>query len=245
MSAPAHILVTDDEPGVRAVLRAGLENAGFTVSEAGSRAMLLKVLERTPVDLITLDLGLGRDDGLAMVGEIRAKRDVPIVMITARGAPLDRMEGLEHGADDYISKPFHIREVVLRIRNVLKHYGPASTASPGGAALAAPVVQRLAFAGGTLDLSKRAIETADGRVVELSDVEARLLEIFVKNPARIMSRATLLRELGRPEHGANEQIVDEIVTRLRGKIEQQVGERSCIRSVHGVGYVYTAELDVE
>ena len=119
---PVHILVVEDEAALCAILREGLEAEGFVVSEARDKAALLRSLENEPIDLITLDLGLGRDDGLQLARQIRAKRNIPIVMITGRGAPNDRLEGLEHGADDYVSKPFHIREVVLRIHNILRRY---------------------------------------------------------------------------------------------------------------------------
>ena len=121
-NTPIHILVVDDEAALRAILREAFEAEGFAVSEARDKAALLRSLETEPVDLITLDLGLGREDGLELARQIRAMRNVPIVMITGRGAPIDRLAGLEHGADDYISKPFHIREVVLRIHNVLRRY---------------------------------------------------------------------------------------------------------------------------
>ena len=120
---PIHILVVDDEPEVRLALRRGLEAEGYAVSEAGSMRALLHRLEEVPsISLITLDLMLGNEDGLLLARQIRAKRNVPIIMITARTAPMDRVTGLEHGADDYIVKPFHIREVLLRIRTVLRRY---------------------------------------------------------------------------------------------------------------------------
>ena len=122
MTRPTRILVVDDEPAVREVLRQGLEGAGFAVLEAEDKAEMFRALEDEQIDLITLDLGLGDSDGLELARQVRAARNIPIVMITGRSEPIDRVKGLEHGADDYVSKPFHLAEVVLRIRNVLRRY---------------------------------------------------------------------------------------------------------------------------
>ena len=123
MADPAHILVVDDEPEVRRILRHCLEAEGFTVVEAGDKVACLRCLETYPIKLITLDLKLDCQDGLGLAREIRGSHNVPIIMITGCDTPLDRVAGLEHGADDYITKPFHIREIVIRVRRVLAIYG--------------------------------------------------------------------------------------------------------------------------
>lgn len=131
MSDKPHILIVDDEPMLRSLLRDCLEPAGFEVSEAGNESELWRMLKLTRVDLITLDLGLGRADGLKIARAVKAVCDIPIVMITGRAAASERVTGLEHGADDYIIKPFEVKEVALRLRNILRRYraGGARSAS--------------------------------------------------------------------------------------------------------------------
>ncbi len=127
---PTHILVVDDEAEVRTLLRAALEPEGYAVSEAENGARLMQLLETKPVDLITLDLRLGGEDGFTLAREIRARHNVPIVMISGKGDTIDRVVGLELGADDYIAKPFHMREVVARIRAVLRRYCAGAAEAP-------------------------------------------------------------------------------------------------------------------
>ena len=187
-----HILVVEDDAALRVILREAFEEEGIAVLEAADKAALFRNLETEPIDLITLDLGLGREDGLELAHQIRAKRNIPIVMITGRGAPIDRVTGLEHGADDYISKPFHIREVLLRIHNVLRRYkreegGPKAREG-----------RRYAFDRSVLDSAKREVRKADGTVLDLTDREFDLLELFLRHPARVLSRDEIPAEPARP-----------------------------------------------
>jgi DNA-binding response OmpR family regulator len=244
MSRTEHILVTDDDPGVCGLLRAGLESAGYAVSEATSRSEVMDSLDRSPVDLITLDLELGRDDALRSVREIRAKRNVPIVIISGRGGPLDRIAGLEQGADDYIAKPFHIQEVVLRVRSVLRRYESAQFEPLDRRKAKAIEVPRLKFTGGVLDSAHQTLRDEGGEVIELTGVEFRLLEVFLGHPARILSRGALMRALGWPDLPHNEIAIDRQVASLRGKIEPAADEPTFIRSVRGVGYVFAEEVEV-
>jgi two-component system OmpR family response regulator len=130
LADPIYIAVVDDEPEVRHVLRQGLEAEGFAVVEAGDKDACLLCLETYPIKLITLDLKLDHQEGLTLAREIRASRNVPIIMITGYDTPLDRVAGLEQGADDYITKPFHIKEVVIRVRRVLATYGVLDAVPP-------------------------------------------------------------------------------------------------------------------
>ena len=207
------ILVVEDEAALCAVLRKGLEAEGFVVSEARDKAALLRSLENEPIDLITLDLGLGLDDGLQLARQIRAKRNIPIVMITGRGAPNDRLEGLEHGADDYVSKPFRIREVVLRIHNILRRYELEENAfkpSP---------TQRYGFDLGVLDFAKREVTKVDGALLDLTESEFLLLEIFLRHPARVLTRDEILQMLRGHDWSPLDRTIDVHVARLRRKIE--------------------------
>ena len=154
----AHILVVDDEAEVRSLLRTGLEREGFAVSEAKDGASLMAVLEKGSIDLITLDVRLSGEDGFSLAREVRTKQNVPIVMITGMGDMTDRVVGLELGADDYITKPFHMREVLARIRAVLRRYAPVA-AEVSRASHELKKSLRYAFDGWSLDIARRDSKT--------------------------------------------------------------------------------------
>ena len=233
---PIRILVVDDEAALCAILREAFEAEGFVVSEARDKAALLRSLEVEPINLITLDLAMGRDDGLELARQIRALRNIPIVMITGRGAPFDRVVGLEHGADDYISKPFHIREVVLRVHSVLRRYNLEEIIPKQSAE------QRHAFIVGVLDAAKREVRKVDGSLLDLTESEFLLLEIFLRNPARVLSRDEILQMLRGRDWSPLDRTIDGHVARLRRKIEPRGEMPSLIKSVRGVGYVFTGEV---
>ncbi len=235
-TAPIRILVVDDEAALCAVLREAFEAEGFVVSEARDKAALFHSLEAELVNLITLDLAVGRDDGLELARQIRALRNIPIVMITGRGAPFDRVVGLEHGADDYISKPFHIREVVLRIHSVLRRYHLEEITPKQSAE------QQHAFVVGVLDPAKREVRKVDGTLLDLTESEFLLLEIFLTNPARVLSRDEILQMLRGRDWSPLDRTIDGHVARLRRKIEPPGEIPTLIKSVRGVGYVFTGEV---
>lgn len=232
-----HVLVVDDEPQMRAVLRQGLEEAGYVVSEAGSEKAASRLLERDHVDLVTLDLGLPDCDGLDVARQIRARRNVPIIMITGRDTPRDRLIGLEHGADDYIVKPFLVREAVLRIRAVLARYAPlAEAAQPQ------PAQERFAFEVGTLDVVRRELRDQDGTLVALTDAEMNLLTVLLRHAGRVLSRSELSQLLTAREWSPLDRALDVHVARLRKKIEPVGDAPRLIKSVRGVGYVFTGDV---
>ena len=233
---PIRILVVEDEVAVGAILCEAFQAEGFVVSEARDKAALFRSLETESVNLITLDLALGRDDGLELARQVRALRNVPIVMITGRGAPFDRVVGLEHGADDYISKPFHIREVVLRIHSVLRRYHLEEIIPKPS------VKQQHAFVVGVLDPAKREVRKVDGTLLDLTESEFLLLEIFLTNPARVLSRDEILQMLRGWDWSPLDRTIDGHVARLRRKIEPPGEAPTLIKSVRGVGYVFTGEV---
>lgn len=235
------ILVVDDEPAIRSILRSGLEAEGYAVSEAGSKAELLCYLETTPIDLITLDLDLGGEDGLQLALEVRAQRNVPIVMITAKGDPIDRVRGLEQGADDYIVKPFHIQEVLLRIHSVRRRYElEVGSKSAGNGAGDAKECYK--FEIGKLDVARRELSTARGELINLTDIEFDLLVNFLRRPARILSRDELMHLLKGRDWAPEDRTIDGYVARLRRKIDSQSEAPRLIKSVRGIGYVFTGEV---
>jgi two-component system, OmpR family, response regulator len=234
LAAGAHILVVDDDPDVRLVLRQGLEVEGFAVSEASDKASTLARLQTDPITLITLDLRLGGQNGLEFAREIRAVRNVPIIMITGCDSPLDRVIGLEQGADDYITKPFHIREVIIRVKRALSVYGALD--SPLACA-GQPRVH--AFHGLRFDALKRELRSASGPPIELTETELRLLELFLTHPGRVLSRDEITKLLRGHDWSPLDRMIDGHVSRLRRKVESPDAEQPrLIRSVRGVGYVF-------
>lgn len=242
MKNRVHVLVVDDEPGVRKVLRRGLEADGYAVYEAANMAGLMRRLEAEPrIDLVTLDLGLAGEDGLQLAREVRALRNVPIVMITARDLPVDRVIGLEHGADDYIIKPFHIREVLLRIGSVLRRYELEEN-SIATSVSAAEDSARYTFETATVDIGKRSCQRHDGTPVALTDAELALLVLLLQHPARVLSRDDIMDLLKGQSWSPLDRSIDGHIARLRKKIEPAVENPRLIKSVRGVGYVFTGTV---
>ena len=235
--APLRILIVDDEEQICSLLGNLFTREGYAVSVASGGAGTRAVLEATPVDLITLDLNLGGEDGLVLAREIRASRDIPIIMISAKADEIDRVVGLELGADDYISKPFNLREVLARVRAVLRRYqAPVQTPAPAGAG----EHERYAFAGLVLDIVARELTGGGGEAIELTTAEFNLLEMFVKRPARVLSRNTIMDLLKGHEWSPYDRTIDTLVGRLRKKIEADPEQPRLIKTVRGVGYAFTA-----
>lgn len=238
-----HILIVDDEPEVRALLRAGLEPEGFKVSEAGDGAGLMAALDSEPVHLITLDVRLSGEDGFTLAREVRTKHNVPIVMISGKGDMIDRVVGLELGADDYIAKPFHMREVLARIRAVLRRYAiggeTVRTTAPPGAQPGQGT--RYSFEGWTLDMGRRELKNPEGQPCELTTAEFNLLAVLLERPGRVLTRDDLMDLLKGHEWTPLDRSIDGLVARLRKKIER--GEcPQLVKTVRGVGYVFAGQV---
>jgi DNA-binding response OmpR family regulator len=229
------ILIVDDEPEVRALLRTGLESEGFSVLEASDGRQALALVERLPIGLVTLDLKLGGEDGLKVARELRAKRNVPIVMITGKGDAIDRVVGLELGADDYIPKPFLMREVVARVRAVLRRY----TSGPGQAFPTAPSEgQRYDFDGWKVDVMRREVRDPDGALRELTTAEFNLLMLFLQRAGRVLSRDEIMDLLKGHDWTPMDRSIDALVARLRKKLEPDSERPALVKTVRGVGYVF-------
>lgn len=237
-----HILVVDDEPKVRLLLRRCFEGEGYRVTEAGSSAEVLNELGKSHFDLVTLDLNLPDIDGLTLAREIRARSSVPIIMVTGKGDTIDRVVGLELGADDYITKPFHLREVLARVRAVLRRSALAAAAqSPAGPAQA---VDRnvLCFAGWVLDPGKRELRKESGEVCELTTSEFELLLLLANNANRVMSRDQIMDGLKGHDWTPYDRTIDNLIVRLRRKVEPNPERPKLIKTVRGVGYTLTADV---
>lgn len=239
----SHILVVDDEEGVRLLLRDCLEMEGFSVTEAENGAALKAALSNETIDLVTLDLNLGGENGFDLVREIRAVQNVPIIMITGKGDTVDRVIGLELGADDYIAKPFQLREVLARVRAVLRRYDPVRDARPQAAKAVDAPDECIRFEGLELNVAKRSLVAGDGSRIELTTSEFNLLVAFAQRPERVLSRDNIMDLLKGHDWSPMDRSIDALVVRLRRKIEPEPSSPKFIKTVRGVGYVFTAEVD--
>jgi two-component system, OmpR family, response regulator len=233
-----HILVVDDDPAVRELLRDCLEPEGFRVSEAADSAAMRALLSAGHIDLVTLDLMLGGENGLNLARDIRSHHNIPIVMITGKGDTIDRVVGLELGADDYIAKPFHPREVVARIRAVLRRNAPAET----GQAVSHPRSERLAFEDWTMDPGRREVTSKNQAALALTTAEFNLLEILARRPQRVHSRDTIMDLLKGHDWTPFDRSIDALVSRLRKKIEADPENPRLLKTVRGVGYIFACEV---
>ena len=218
------ILVVEDDMQIARNLRDYLEVAGFEVTAVGDGSSALASIRGDRPDLLVLDLGLPGIDGFDVARELRRTSTVPIVMLTARGEESDRIVGLELGADDYLVKPFSPKELVARVRAVLRR--------TNGTAVGAEVVRA---AGVEVDLPKMRARV-DGRAVDLTPTEFQLLATFVRDPGRVFTRSQLLDALHGVTVDTYERAIDAHVKNLRRKIEPEVGHPRYVLTVHGVGY---------
>ncbi len=241
------MLVVDDDARVRRMLIEYLAEQGLRAEGAGSGAEMRAAMARGRVDVVLLDLVLPGEDGLALAAELRAGSDIAIIIVTGRGDVVDRVVGLEVGADDYLAKPFHLREVLARIKSVLRrsHAVPRSapgTAPPPAPAPAAAAGGVLAFAGYALDPARRLLTGPGGDEIALTTGEFNLLVAFAERPGRVLDRDTLMDLAKGRQWEALDRSIDSQVARLRRKIEPDPKNPTLIRSIRGVGYLFAAEV---
>lgn len=231
-----HILIVDDDVDIRDLTARFLRKHGYRVTTARSGREMRQALVNADIDLITLDLMLPGEHGLTICRELRATSSIPIVMLTAMGADEDRIVGLEIGADDYVPKPFNARELLARIKAVLRRRQP--TAEKGSVART-KVVE---FAGWRLDLIRRELVSGDGMVVDLSAGEYDMLLVFLEHPQRVLSRDQLLDMARSRTNSPFDRTIDMQVSRLRRKIEPEASESALIKTVRGAGYIFTSSV---
>ena len=235
------ILVVDDHRKIREPLAALLRRDGFDVLVAdGARAMHL-VLRHTAVDLVVLDVMLPDGDGFALCRDLRAAGGPPVILLTARGEPHDRVAGLNLGADDYVVKPFEPDELVARIHVVLRRATPAARDDGTPSATEAAVPGRFAFGPWLLDEGTARLTHDDGRAVELSSTDLRLLGALVRRARAVVSREQIQELAGRAPHPGFERTIDRQVSRLRGKIEADPRQPVLLRTAWGDGYMLTVD----
>lgn len=237
MNTPDHILVVDDDREIRSLLTEYLQQQGYRVSAAADGKGLRAAMAQAHPDLVILDLMLPGEDGLTLCRELRARSEVPVIMLTARGEETDRIVGLELGADDYIAKPFSPRELLARIKSVLRR----ARALPENLRSGDTGVFR--FAGWTLDAATRNLTSPQGVLVALSGTDFRLLKIFVEHPSRVLTRDQLVELMLAREAGPYDRAIDIQVSRLRQRLGEDAKEPSIIKTVRGQGYVFAAHVE--
>lgn len=237
---PPHILVVDDDPALRELLQGYLVEADLRVSAVDNGRRLFEVFDQEAIDLVVLDVRLPGEDGLQLARQLRERAPVPVILLTGRAEEADRVMGLELGADDYVTKPFSPRELLARIRAVLRRYQHAAEAS---AARSEDRRRAFRFAGWELNLRTRRLTAPDGHKVELGNHEFSLLMAFCGAPQRVLSRDQLL-ELSRL-HSAEvyDRAIDVQVLRLRRKIESDHGKPALIVTERGAGYRFNAAVE--
>lgn len=237
--APVHVLLVDDEQTLREPLAEYLTGQGFRVSEAASAAGARSVLLNESPDIALVDIMMPGEDGLSLTRFLAEAKSLPVILLTARGEATDRIIGLEIGADDYVAKPFEPRELVARIRSVLRRAGRQNGAANGSTAHDDLPYE---FEGWQLDPLKRKLTDADGTVVSISTAEFRLLRAFLDHPRSVLDRDRLLDMVQGREAHLFDRAVDNQISRLRRKIEADSRDPQLILTVRGGGYRFAANV---
>lgn len=239
MDSPDHILIVDDDAEIRALLGTYLRKNGYRTSVAADGDAMWKVLAHNAVDLIVLDLMLPGEDGLTLCRKLRAESDAPVIMLTARGEETDRIVGLEMGADDYLAKPFSARELLARIKSVLRRYRslPRNLHADGA--------REISFAGWRLDTVARHLVSPEGVVTSLSGAEYQLLKVFLSHPHHVLNRDQLMLLAKGREADPLDRSIDIQVSRLRHRLHDDSADPTIIKTVRGEGYVFAVPVEVK
>lgn len=238
MTEPVRVLVVDDDPDVRDMLGDYLSAQGYQVLTAESAHTARPMLDNGTPGVVLLDVGLPGEDGLSLARHIREHFDIGIIMVSGAGETVDRIVGLEIGADDYVAKPFDPRELKARIKSVLRRYQGDGQDRPAGATGGAVPGRRVSIGGAVLDLDSRRLFAADGTEVPLTRMEFDLLEVLVERPNRPLSRDQLLNLTQNRDWDPYDRSIDIRIARLRRKVEADPEHPRHIRTVRGVGYMF-------
>ncbi len=233
------VLVVDDDPRICRLLSRFLAAEGYAVELASNGRTMTHLMNAKSIDLVILDLRLpGGEDGLSLARQIRAESDVPLIMLTGRSESVDKVVGLEIGADDYVTKPFDRRELLARIRSVLRRSSSkkAQTASTDG------TVSVLHFSGWALDLSRHELISPEGQKVELTSYEFQLLAALAHQPAQVLSRDQILELIADRDWQPFDRSIDVLVGKLRRKLRDDPKNPNLIKTIRGVGYMFTPAL---
>ena len=240
MSQNPHIIIVDDEAPAREMVGDYLKMHGFAVTLCDGGKSLRGAIENNVPDLVVLDLNMPEEDGLSIIRDLKSRTNVPVIMLTATASPIDRVVGLELGADDYVAKPCELRELMARIRSVLRRSTPARAVEAGGAKAKDPLVR---FGTKWLDLQAQALRDDEGNEHPLTASEFGLLKVFAANPKRVLSRERLLELANARDSEAFDRAVDLRIMRIRRKIEIDPTKPSVIRTIRGGGYLFSPAGD--
>ncbi len=235
MNPSLHIAVLDDEADITQLLATYLQSHGYRVSQVHQGRELMRLMAADPPALVLLDLGLPGEDGFAIARQLREHWQCGLVIVTGRGDAVDKVVGLEVGADDYVTKPFDLRELLARIKAVLRRTSVAAVPIAGDSTKPARSTYR--FAGWTLDTAARRLVGSDGADVPLTSGEFDLLTAFLRHAGRVLSRDFLLEQTRGREAAPFDRTIDVQVGRLRKKLEVDIDEPQIIKSVRGAGYI--------
>ena len=238
-----HIIIVDDEAPAREMVGEYLKMHGFGVTLCDGGKTLREAIETSVPDLVVLDLNMPEEDGLSIIRDLKGRTDVPVIMLTATASPIDRVVGLELGADDYIAKPCELRELMARIRSVLRRSAKAPAAAPEAAGAKAAQDQLVRFGTKWLDLEAQALRDDEGNEHPLTASEFGLLKVFAANPKRVLSRERLLELANARDAEAFDRAVDLRIMRIRRKIEIDPTKPAVIRTIRGGGYLFSPAGD--
>jgi len=241
MTQSQHIIIVDDEAPAREMVGEYLKMHGFTVTLCDGGKSLRGAIEAKVPDLVVLDLNMPEEDGLSIIRDLKSRTNVPVIMLTATASPIDRVVGLELGADDYIAKPCELRELMARIRSVLRRSSPAR--APAAAAAKPAKDQLVRFGTKWLDLEAQALRDDEGNEHPLTASEFGLLKVFAANPKRVLSRERLLELANARDAEAFDRAVDLRIMRIRRKIEPDPTKPAVIRTIRGGGYLFSPTGD--
>ena len=238
MSESPAIIVVDDDPDIRETLKTYFELNGFAVDEAADGEELRAKVQSSAYDLAILDMKMPGEDGLSLCRFLRQTSDMGVVILTGSGDSIDRVIGLEVGADDYIAKPFELREVLARVRSVLRRLEPPGKPEAAASAGRSGEKENFTFGPYSVNPNSRYLENSKGETIALSPLEYDLIKAFADRPERVLSRDLLLELAHGRDWDPFDRSIDVRVTRLRKKIEDDPAYPKYIRTVRGVGYIY-------
>src|ERR1700753_2816914 len=245
MSQNPHIIIVDDEAPAREMVGDYLKMHGFAVTLCEGGKSLRNAIETNVPDLVVLDLNMPEEDGLSIIRDLKSRTNVPIIMLTATASPIDRVVGLELGADDYVAKPCELRELMARIRSVLRRSAPVRQTQAAGPESSADKAkdQPVRFGTKWLDLQPQALRDDEGNEHPLTASEFGLLKVFAANPKRVLSRERLLELANARDSEAFDRAVDLRIRRIRRKIEPDPTKPAVIRTIRGGGYLFSPAGD--
>ena len=232
-TTPGHIVIVEDDPVTRAKLAAYFKAEGYKVSEAEDGEEMRAIIADHPADLLLIDINLPGEDGLKLTREQRERSEVGIILVTGRSDAVDRIVGLEIGADDYVTKPFEQRELLARVKNLLRRVRASMSAGK-------PEAQRRSFLGWTLDLGNRTLSDRNGAFTDLTRAEFKALALLTANPGKVLSRDRLLHEIAHRDWDPSDRTVDVVIRRLRQKLNDDSRHPRLIVTSHGEGYLFAA-----